>query len=172
MPTHRSLADDVRSRTPQELRDLVVARPDLLHPGTSDLTGLAARAATRSSVQRAVDALPADALRVLDALVASSGELAGAAARLAVEVDAITDFADDLWTRALVWRNGDRLTATREVAQLLAEVDLDQAPFHHPVVGTPGAARRPPTRTPDMRRSTWCGRSRRSPNTGKRRRHE
>lgn len=142
MPTHRSLADDVRSRTPQELRDLVVARPDLLHPGRSDLTGLAARAATRSSVQRAVDALPADALRVLDALVASSGELAGAAARLAVEVDAITDFADDLWTRALVWRNGDRLTATREVAQLLAEVDLDQAPFHHPVVGTPGGGQK------------------------------
>src|SRR5450756_385534 len=69
--TVRSLADDVRGRTDEQLRRLVCRRPDLARPAPSDLTSLAARASTRSSVQRALDGLDRGHLQVLEALVVS-----------------------------------------------------------------------------------------------------
>src|SRR6478735_433738 len=65
----RSLADDIRGRSDAELVDLVLARPDLARPAPADLTGLAARASTRASVQRAVEALDRGHLQVLEALL-------------------------------------------------------------------------------------------------------
>ena len=65
----RSLADDIRGRDDRQLVALVLARPDLARPAPADLTSLAARASTRASVQRAVDALDAGRLQVLEALV-------------------------------------------------------------------------------------------------------
>src|SRR6478752_3689339 len=61
----RSLADDIRGRSDAELIDLVLARPDLARPAPADLTSLAARAGTRASVQRAVEALDRGHLQVL-----------------------------------------------------------------------------------------------------------
>ena len=65
----RSLADDIRGRSDAELIDLVLARPDLARPAPADLTSLAARASTRASVQRAVEALDRGHLQVLEVLV-------------------------------------------------------------------------------------------------------
>ncbi|MEO5743558.1 MAG: hypothetical protein ABIQ53_03070, partial [Terracoccus sp.] len=76
MPTpRRSLADDIRGRSDSELTDLVLARPDLARPSPADLTSLAARASTRASVQRAVEALDRGHLQVLEALVVNGGDL-------------------------------------------------------------------------------------------------
>ena len=46
----RSLADDLRSRTDEQLAALVAARPDLLHPVPADITALAQRAGSPASV--------------------------------------------------------------------------------------------------------------------------
>ncbi|MGB7980496.1 MAG: hypothetical protein WCF36_06845, partial [Candidatus Nanopelagicales bacterium] len=50
----RSLADDLRARTDQQLAALVLARPDLLHPMPVDLTTLAQRAGSPASVAAAL----------------------------------------------------------------------------------------------------------------------
>ena len=144
---NRSLADDVRSRSAAQLQQLVLARPDLMQGVAVDTSGLAARAASRASVQRAVESLSADALRVLEALLVSDGDTRAAAARLAIEESVVDGFADDLWTRALLWRKGSALVATRSVSELLlpratALADngaLDAAPLELPSVGRPGA---------------------------------
>ena len=52
----RSLADDLRARDDAALAALLRARPDLRTPVPADLAALAARATTRPSVQRALDA--------------------------------------------------------------------------------------------------------------------
>ncbi|GAB3588184.1 helicase-associated domain-containing protein [Calidifontibacter terrae] len=110
MSEHRSFADDVRSRSPQQLAALLLARPDLITPPPTDLSALAARAATRSSVQRALETLTADRLQVLEALLAGQ----------AVADDAATNAVlDDLWTRGLLWRNRGGLTPVRATTEVI-----------------------------------------------------
>ncbi len=64
----RSLADDLRGRDDDALADLLARRPDLSVPLPPDVTSLAAAAAGRLSVQRAVDGLDTPTLQVLEVL--------------------------------------------------------------------------------------------------------
>ena len=64
----RSLADDLRSRDDAALAALLRARPDLINPVPGDLGVLAVRAATRSSVSRALDRLDRFTLQTVDVL--------------------------------------------------------------------------------------------------------
>lgn len=66
----RSLADDLRHRTDLELAALLRTRPDLLHPTPPDLTALAQRAGSSTSVQRALDHLDRFALQVVETIAA------------------------------------------------------------------------------------------------------
>ncbi|MFS3129483.1 helicase-associated domain-containing protein [Nocardioides sp. Bht2] len=68
-PTHRSLADQLRSWPEPRLARLLHDRPDLATPAPSDSSALASRAATRASVLRALDLLTAAELSVLHALI-------------------------------------------------------------------------------------------------------
>lgn len=124
----RSLADDIRGRTDTELTQLVLARPDLARPAPSDLTSLAARASTRASVQRAVEALDRGHLQVLEALVVAGdvdgegadADTAGLLALLGTD-DAATVAAlvDDLWGFALLWRSELGHHVVRTVPEVL-----------------------------------------------------
>ena len=64
----RTLAEDLRARDDEALGRLLRARPDLLTPVPTDLTQLAARAATRTSVLRTLDHLPAFVRQTAEAL--------------------------------------------------------------------------------------------------------
>ena len=117
----RSLADDIRRRTDQQLQELIRARPDLARPAPSDLTSLAARASTRTSVQRALDGLDRGHLQVLEALVVS-GEpvrLARSARLLGQSAASLDGCVRDLWDRALLWRGRDGQHVVRAVADVL-----------------------------------------------------
>ena len=117
----RSLADDVRGRSDDQLRALVRRRPDLARPAPSDLTSLAARAGTRASVQRALDGLDRGHLQVLEALVVAGDpvDLDQAATLLGCPSRALARFVDTLWTAALLWRGSDGLHVVRAVAEVL-----------------------------------------------------
>jgi hypothetical protein len=67
----RTLAEDLRARDDAALALLLRARPDLLTPVPNDLTQLATRAATRSSVLRTLDRLDTFTRQVAEALAVS-----------------------------------------------------------------------------------------------------
>lgn len=125
--TPRSLADDIRGRDDRELVALLLARPDLARPVPADLTSLAARASTRASVQRAVDALDAGRLQVLEALVVAGdqgdpGEPDAVLPLLGVdgtEQSFVQALVEDLWARALVWRGADGIHVIRTIPEVL-----------------------------------------------------
>ena len=117
----RSLADDVRSRSDEQLRALVRRRPDLARPAPSDLTSLAARASTRASVQRALDGLDRGHLQVLEALVVSGDpvDLAVTAKLVGGSVRSLGGFVTELWDRGLLWHSGDGQHVVRAVSEVL-----------------------------------------------------
>lgn len=117
--TSRSFADDVRSRTNAQLRQLLLRRPDLARPAPADLTGLAARAATRPSVQRAVEALEADALRVLEAVLIADEK--SAPALLGATKKSVTPHLHSLRELALLWTSPEGLKPARSVAEVIPE---------------------------------------------------
>jgi hypothetical protein len=66
--TARSLADDLRGRSDDELAALLRQRPDLTNPVPADVGTLAVRSSTSASVARALDLLDRFSLDVVDAL--------------------------------------------------------------------------------------------------------
>src|SRR3954454_15352873 len=115
----RSLADDIRGRTDEQLAALVLRRPDLGRPAPSDLTSLAARAGTRASVQRAIEALDRGHLQVLEAVVvAGGGAASGSVDELMGGLDVHAEL-QNLWGLALVWRAPEGLYAVRTAPEVL-----------------------------------------------------
>jgi hypothetical protein len=82
----RSLADDLRSRTDEQLAALVTARPDLLHPVPTDITALAQRASSPASVAAALRGYDQFSLHVV--LAAAMGPDPVRPAALAAELGA------------------------------------------------------------------------------------
>ena len=121
MPTQRprSLADDLRAREDAALVALLRARPDLLSPVPSDLASLAARAATRPSVSRALDVLDRFALQVVEVLCALPDHSTEDDVRRLLGADpaAVLDLLD---LQALVYRDDEgRLLVPRTVAEVV-----------------------------------------------------
>ncbi len=116
----RTLADQFRSWSGEQLTSLLEARPDLGFPAPKDSRQLAARAVTNRSVRPALDSLNAFQLLVLQALCQDQ-HLPGPAP----EIDAATD---ELVGLGLAW--GDPVVPTNMVRDLLqappgpARVDL------------------------------------------------
>lgn len=97
----RSLADDLRGRSPGQVRRLLAVRPDLLQPWPTDLSQLARRAADDASVLTALSALSTPSLRVLEVFAAlHDATIEQVSQALAEDV---ADVVQDLWERALLW---------------------------------------------------------------------
>ena len=122
-PAARSLADDLRHRTDEQLTTLLLARPDLARPTPADLVALAARATTRTSVQRALERLDRGQLQTVEALVvAAEPNRTGTAA--VEDVAALlggdpTEALDRLWSVGLVWWTSSGPHPVRAVTEVL-----------------------------------------------------
>ncbi|WP_151526550.1 helicase-associated domain-containing protein [Serinicoccus kebangsaanensis] len=116
----RSLADDLRSRSDDELAALLQDRPDLARPAPADVTALAARATTRASVQRALDGLDLAHLQALEALlVASPAAAADVAALLGTDERTADGLTGHLRHLALCWRSPEGMRPGRAVADVV-----------------------------------------------------
>lgn len=119
MPEPRSLVESLRAADPESVARLLRLRPDLLSPPPSDLTDLAARAATASSVQRCLERLDADQRLAAEALAAlpAPATTADVAELTGWPLDRATELLGALSDRALVWgRPGRHLVREARVA--------------------------------------------------------
>src|SRR3954470_14404793 len=118
----RSVADWLRERSDADLGELLQARPDLLSPVPPDVSMLAARATTRSSVLRALDLLDRAEHGVLEALclLPEPATLADLKASLDGELAVATLYESLLALRrlALVWGDDDALRVVATVRQV------------------------------------------------------
>lgn len=115
----RSLAEDIRHRTDEELVALLELRPDLARPQPADLTALAARASTRASTARAIDHLDLPHLTALQACVITGVDTAAVADLLGTDEDRAAALVDDLSRAALVWESTTGLQVAGTVVEVL-----------------------------------------------------
>jgi hypothetical protein len=113
----RSLADQLRSWPDARLSHLLNERPDLATPAPHDSAQLASRAATRSSILRALDQLTRAELAVLDALVLTGRSSVDRLHELVNARSTVVDAAvERLLGLALAWESTGGLRALTGVA--------------------------------------------------------
>lgn len=143
MPTNgsaqpKTLADDLRSRTDEEVAAVLRARPDLLHPIPSDMRALTTRAATSPSIARyldTVDAVHHYALRIAAEQTASEptsidsivdGVVGG------VGDESVRDYARECVTNlrsaAVLWGSESRMHVVTAVRDQVAAVPVPPWP--------------------------------------------
>jgi hypothetical protein len=113
----RSLADQLRGWPDARLSHLLTERPDLATPAPHDSAQLASRAATRSSILRALDQLTRAELAVLDALVLTGRSSVDRLHELVNARSTVVDAAvERLLGLALAWESTGGLRALTGVA--------------------------------------------------------
>ncbi len=127
----RSLADDLRGRSDDELAELLRRRPDLLQPVASDITSLAARATTGPSVARCLDQLGAPSLYVLGLVARMSADapvttaaITKAAGERITEKMVITDALAEIRTLGLTWGPTGSVRAISAARDLVGEATV------------------------------------------------
>ncbi len=187
----RSLADDLRSRSDDDLAHLLTIRPDLARPAPADFTALGARASTRASVQRVIERLDRAHWHTVQACVVAAGEFEQGSGDGPISADRIQQLLDDedgdrvvplldeLWRLALLWRSNRGLELIRAVPGLVgphparlgvpsAEIDPQYA-AHTPPQGAEldrTLAAAPVAALAILDRLTWDGPTGRIPTTG------
>lgn len=133
MPSQpRSLAEDLRARSDDELAALLRLRPDLASPLPTDLAQLAARSHTAASTVRALDRLDRFTLQVLDVVVVLPEPVSREAAS-ALLPDATPDDVEErlslLRQLALVWGDADGVRPTSTVRESLGAAPAGLGPW-------------------------------------------
>ncbi|WP_129668853.1 helicase C-terminal domain-containing protein [Phytoactinopolyspora endophytica] len=138
----RSLADDLRARTDEELAELLRIRPDLVVPVPVDIAQLASRAATRASAIRALDRLDRFTLSVVDALVMLPDPTSPKAVRELLDAPkgAVNAALSTLRERALTWGSPQTIHLVRVVAEIIGPHPAGLGPPAHQLfLGLPPA---------------------------------
>jgi hypothetical protein len=118
----RTLAGQLRSWPDERLTRLLLARPDLATPAPHDSGQLASRAATRSSILRALDQLTTAELSVLDALVVVGHTTeAGLTEVVHAAPSSVTAALSRLLDLALVWEAPPGVRTLTAVAEALTQ---------------------------------------------------
>lgn len=142
--TPRSLADDLRLRSEQELGLLLQSRPDLSHPPPRDIAALAARATSGPSLSRCLDTLDSRALQVL--AVAAQQSRVEPTTTTAVTEAAAVRIGDNsvaehslahLRTLALIWGPPESLRVVTGVHDLLASLPVSTESSESPLLAEP-----------------------------------
>ncbi|MEP7090638.1 MAG: helicase C-terminal domain-containing protein [Nocardioidaceae bacterium] len=117
----RTLADQLRGWSDEQVGRLLAARPDLAVPAPQDTSQLASRVGTRASVLRAVDQLSHLELAVLDAVLALGGT--ASVELLRARVNASTVHVDAalarIRERCLLWGADDALRALSSLTDIV-----------------------------------------------------
>lgn len=123
----RSLADDLRVRSDEELAELIRRRHDVVDPVPADLAELAARASSTQSVRAGLEVLPRRELEVL-AVLAQLPQPAAAAdmEESHTHPAELIAVVEQLWLRGLLWGSrpgslGDRVHVVTTVRELLRQ---------------------------------------------------
>lgn len=126
----KSLADDLRRRSDEELAELLRRRPDLISPAPSDMTALTTRATAGPSIARCLDRLDALALYCL---TVAQPDRSSWIERVPVDSDSAAAAIDDLRTLGLVWGDPDALRVVTAVAGMVPA--MAPPPSTAPAVG-------------------------------------
>jgi len=140
-----TFTEHLRARGDDELVALLLQRPDLAAPSPSTLSSLAARASSRSSLERALAAVDASVLQALEAVVAltESGavvhrdDVAAAVGAQRAQRDRVEAALDRAHQLALLWTDDEGLHPAPGLAELLGPYPAGLAPStgspEHPV---------------------------------------
>lgn len=139
----RTLADQFRAWSDEDLARLLRARPDLSVPAPQDSTQLASRASTRASALRAVDQLDVLALTVIDAAVALGGRCSVADLQRHVNADpaAVDRATEQLRSLALLWGTREELRAVSVLAEIVGTTVSGLGPGAEQLLAGYGPAR-------------------------------
>lgn len=131
-----TFSEHLRTRSDDELVALLLHRPDLAAPSPSTLSSLAARASSRTSLERALAGVDAAVVQVLEALVAlhdGGGQVTAQDVATAVGADGarrerVLRALDRAHELALVWTEDDLLHPVPGLAELLGPYPAGLAP--------------------------------------------
>lgn len=113
----RSLAEELRRRSDEDLAALLHARPDLLNPVPADLSALSSRATTTSSIARVLDRLDLFHLQVCEAVAAAGEGTTYAQIQAGVRADAnlVMQALGRLHALGLLWGDANDVHLVRAV---------------------------------------------------------
>jgi hypothetical protein len=138
----RTLADDLRGRSDEELATLLKLRPDLLTPVPTDVTSLVARATTRASVTRALERLDRFTLQVVDAFACLPDPTTYSdILALITDRDHLATAVHRLRSLALVWGPESSLRVVRTVREVIGPAPAETGPALSVALGGFGADR-------------------------------
>lgn len=116
-PSAASLADELRSRSDEDIEALFHLRPDLTSPVPNDFAALAARASSTPSLIRSIDSLDLFQHQVLEAIAALDESLTRE--RLIAATDPAADeVINQLWNRGLIYFDRDLIRMPRSLREL------------------------------------------------------
>ncbi|WP_066585402.1 helicase-associated domain-containing protein [Cellulomonas timonensis] len=131
-----TFTEHLRARGDDELVALLLQRPDLAAPSPSTLSSLAARASSRTSLERALATVDASVLQALEALVALTDgggsarrdDVAAAVGAQRAPRDRLDRALDRAHELALVWTDEDGVHPAPGLAELLGPYPAGLAP--------------------------------------------
>ncbi|MFM8671906.1 MAG: helicase-associated domain-containing protein [Candidatus Nanopelagicus sp.] len=123
-----TFADELRSRSDEELANIFRLRPDLVTPVPNDFSALAARATSTPSLVRAIDSLNLWQYQIIEAACALPEPFKKS--ELVAVTSEQTNFAlDQLWQMGLLYKEGNNYRTPTNLKLLIGDEPAGLGPF-------------------------------------------